>query len=161
MMKKSIGIIVLGLLVVIIALGVIDRFFVSTIKLIYDNDVIELNDLKDHDDPFKGQVNDKTKLVALGDNLTLELDHRTVESIEVNDYILDERGYVRYNDLDEYSIEITRTDKGYDLKVNPHVMILLSSALEDKIYRGIELTLIEEDKTISYLFVIQTEAFDN
>lgn len=159
-MKKIIGIMVLGLLIVIIALGVVDRFFVSRVQLSYDGEIIELKELMNYDHPFEELINDQTKLIALGDVLDLEIDHETIKDIEIHDYILNEDGRIRFSDLDEDSIEIIFDEKGYDLMIHPHRMILLSSAIEDKIYRGIELTLIEEDRTISYLFVIQTNAYD-
>ncbi len=164
--KKYMLYVVAALITLVIVYGVVDRMIVDVITVSYDGKTIVLHELEEgYGSPFVAVVEQMSSIpyLPLGTEMVLDFNNFKVDQFEVNDYILTTDGKIRFNGTfsESESISIHSVNDTYYLTLNENMMIFLSSATEDKIYRGIEIVITTEEKTTSYLYVIETDAFED
>lgn len=157
MMKRMRIIVVVILLLGIAFLGIQD-YFLPSIRVRYNNQVIDVHETN-HEGSFQSFMTDNISHVFLEDSLDIIMDDSSIQEIYVHDYILNDEGEIRFTIFDKESTTLTQSNQGYKLQIHANETIYLSSLVEENIYRGIEITLVGKHETKSFLFIIQTKAY--
>ncbi len=102
--------------------------------------------------------------INLGEIIQIESMGKVPDTIELKDYILNEKGEIKYTAKEVIEMPIQFTDGKGNYKLNPHEAALLSSNSKDyepgKTIRGFKLTCSWGDKyQCEYAFIVRTDPY--